>query len=129
MVRGVVRGEVLGALVVLGGGLVVSVGVVWVVVSTVVAVEDLDIKLLKRVLVCNRFHHGNLVVVLWVVVVLVVVLETTVVVVMVVVLVLVVVVVVVPVVLFRRLRRFLQDGFSVVVGTRFHHFLNKWFGI
>lgn len=77
-------------------------------------VVDLDKKRLKWVFLdCNRFHQGNLVVVVSVVVVVVVVVVTTE----------VVVVEVVVVVVSVVLRRSLQDGFSVVVGTRFHHFL------
>ena len=57
MVRGVVRGLV----VVVGGVVVVVVVVVGGLV--VVVVVDLDNKLLNLVLVCNLFHHGNLVVV------------------------------------------------------------------
>ena len=57
MVRGVVGGVVVVVVVVVVGGLVVVV--------------DLDNRFLKRVLVCNRFHQGNLKVVVEVVVVVV----------------------------------------------------------
>ena len=102
--------------------------------SGVLVVVDLSFNEPKRDLVCNRFHQGNRAVVVFPTVVMVVdsVVDEVVLVVLVVELldggsgvlvVVMVVVVVVEVVLFNRFRRSLQVGFSVVVGTKFHHFL------
>ena len=102
--------------------------------GVLVVVVDLSFNEPKRDLVCNRFHQGNRAVVVGGPTVVMevdsVVDEVVLVVVVelldgsgVLVVVMVVVVVVVEVVLFNRFRRSLQVGFSVVVGTKFHHFL------
>ena len=99
--------------------------------SGVLVVVDLSFNEPKRDLVCNRFHQGNRAVVVFPTVVMLmdsVVDEVELVVELLdggsgVLVVVMVVVVVVEVVLFNRFRRSLQVGFSVVVGTKFHHFL------